>query len=207
MDDLDKIYRETPPENIPWNITEPPQMLVEMVELGTIRPCRAIDLGCGLGNYSIWLAQQGFEMTGVDISSSAIAKAEKNASDRGVKVDFIAADLTAGTGMAGGFAFAFDWEVLHHIYPASRIMYIENVRRLLNPGGKYLSVCFSEKDPFFGGSGKYRTTPIGTRLYFSSEEEMKKLFCRSFRILELGTRAIHGRQGDHLCITGFMEKI
>jgi hypothetical protein len=43
-----------------------------------------------------------------------------------------------------------------------RKKYIENVYRIINPGGKYLSVCFSEKDLQFGGSGKYRETPLGT---------------------------------------------
>lgn len=205
MDDLDKIYRETPPGNIPWNITQRPQMLADMVTQGTISPCKAIDLGCGLGNYSIWLAQQGFAMTGVDVSPTAVKMAVELASESGVKVNFVPADLTTEIKLTGGFDFAFDWEVLHHIYPDKRALYIKNVHQMLNPGGKYLSVCFSEQDPFFGGSGKYRTTPIGTHLYFSSEEEMRELFGRYFEIIELATKAIPGKNGEHLCIVGFME--
>ncbi len=52
------------------------------------------------------------------------------------------------------FDFAYDWELLHHIFPEVRETYIHNVHRLLNPEGRYLSVCFSEKSPEFGGTGK-----------------------------------------------------
>jgi hypothetical protein len=52
-------------------------------------------------------------------------------------------------------------------------------------GGKYLSVCFSERNHHFGGTGKYRETPIGTILYFSSEEELKELFSAYFKIIEV----------------------
>ena len=69
----------------------------------------------------------------------------------------------------GAWDFAYDWGMLHHILPEQRHKYIEGVYRILNPKGKYLSVCFSEKDAGFGGSGKYRKTRLGTVLYFSSE--------------------------------------
>ena len=49
----------------PWEIG-PRQELVELVEKGNLTPCRAIDLGCGTGANAIFLAQQGFDTTGVD---------------------------------------------------------------------------------------------------------------------------------------------
>ena len=60
-----------------------------------------------------------------------------------------------------------------------------NVNALLNSGSYYLSICFSEKDPQFGGEGKFRKTSIGTELYFSSEEELRVLFEPYFAIEEL----------------------
>lgn len=80
------------------------------------------------------------------------------------------------------------------------------MNKLLNSGGHYLSVCFSEKDPLFGGSGKYRETPLGTVLYFSSEEELKELFSRFFRIIELKTIEIEGKFAPHLANYAFMVK-
>ncbi|NIP43326.1 MAG: methyltransferase domain-containing protein, partial [candidate division Zixibacteria bacterium] len=69
---MEHIYRNLDEADIPWNRTHPPDMLVEMVEGGAVRPCRALDIGCGTGNYSLYLAGRGFEVTGVDLSAGAI---------------------------------------------------------------------------------------------------------------------------------------
>ena len=78
--------------------------------------------------------------------------------------------------------------------------------RLLVPGGKYLSVCFSEKDAVVGGTGKTRRTPLGTMLYFSSEDELRALFAPDFDVTILKTVLIEGRQEPHLMNFAFMEK-
>ena len=77
--------------------------------------------------------------------------------------------------------------------------------KILNPKAKYLSVSFSEKDPCFGGQGKYRETPLGTVLYFSSEEELKNLFESYFKIIELKTIEIRGKPVPHIANYVFME--
>jgi hypothetical protein len=66
-----------------------------------------------------------------------------------------------------------DFSPLPDSYPEQRETYVANVHRLLNQGGKYLSVCFSEHDPQFGGVGKYRKTALGTVLYYSSRMSCK----------------------------------
>jgi SAM-dependent methyltransferase len=108
--------------------------------------------------------------------------------------------------VGGTFDFAYDWELLHHIFPEQRRKYVENVAGLLNPKGHYLSVCFSERDPQFGGSGKYRETPLGTVLYFSSEVELRDLFEPFFHINELKTIQVSGKIAPHLAIYAFMQK-
>ncbi len=76
-DDIDAIYRSVPPERIPWNIETPPDALVRLGGGGTVRPCRAIDLGCGAGHYAIWLASPGFTVTGADKSPAAVRMAQQ----------------------------------------------------------------------------------------------------------------------------------
>jgi SAM-dependent methyltransferase len=206
--EMEDIYRTTPPEKIPWNIETPPETLVRLVESGRVLPCRTVDFGCGAGNYAVWLATQGFDVTGIDISPSAIALARKTAERQGVSCTFIIADVLGDLREVQGlFDFAFDWELLHHIFPEDRSRYVANVARLLAPCGKYLSVCFHEDDPQFGGSGKYRTTGIGTVLYFSSEEELRDLFSPYFRILELRAIMVSGKWGDHVANYAFMERL
>ena len=205
--EIDKIYRNMPLEEIPWNIETPPDALVELVESGKVKPCKTIDFGCGAGNYAIYLASIGFDVTGIDISPSAIKTAKENAKKKRVKCNFLVADVLGDLDeVKQTFDFAYDWELLHHTYPEKRKKYVENVYRILNPGGNYLSVCFSEKDPQFGGSGKYRETPLGTILYFSSEDESRDLFEPYFNIKELKTIEISGKFAPHLANYAFMEK-
>lgn len=205
--DTEDVYRTVPVSRIPWNREDPPGVLVALVETGTIVPCRCIDLGCGTGNYSVYLSLQGFTVTGMDISPSAISIARENARQKGVRCDFFTGDVRAAPqALYGSFDFAFDWEVLHHVYPNKRKRYVENVFALLRPGGTYLSVCFSDHDPQFGGSGKYRTTPLGTRLYFSSEQELDRLFSSFFRICELKTITIGGQTSPHLAVYALMKR-
>ena len=204
---MDNIYRNIPPEEIPWNIETPPDILVQLVESGEVKPCRTIDFGCGAGNYAIYLAGKGFDATGVDLSPTAIKMANENAQKKGVSCHFLVADVLGDLNeLTETFDFAYDWEMLHHIFPDKRGKYIENVYRKLHPGSKYLSVCISEMDPQFGGSGKYRETRLGTTLYFSNEVELSALFEPYFNIKELKTIEISGKTGSHLVNYAFMER-
>ncbi len=204
--DIDKIYRELPLEEIPWNVADPPEAIVELVRSGRVRPCMTVDLGCGAGNQAVYLAGAGFTVTGIDSSPKAIEIARENALKKKVSCDFIVADVLGDLHeVRQKFDFAYDWELLHHICPDQRDAYIANVCRLLNPGGKYLSVCFSELDTGFAGCGKYRKTSLGTILYFSSEDELRKLFEKSFAILELKTIEISGKGVSHPANYVFME--
>jgi SAM-dependent methyltransferase len=61
-----------------------------------LTPGRALDLGCGEGGDSLWLAQQGWDVTGVDISATAIERARTAAMAAGIpaeRLHLVAADL------------------------------------------------------------------------------------------------------------------
>lgn len=204
--EIDEIYRTVPPEKIPWNTETPPAVLVRLVKSGRIRPCRAADLGCGIGNYAVWLAGLGFDVTGIDTSPAAIELARNNAAEKDVRCTFVVADLLGDLrAIRGTFDFAYDYELLHHLLPEERAVYIQNVHRLTNPHAVYLSVCFSEDDPQFGGRGKTRTTPVGTILYFSSEDEIRNLVSPYFSIRELKTIDVPAKSGGThraICMLG-----
>jgi len=205
--ETDEVYRTVPLDKIPWNIETPPQALVDLVDSGCVKPCRAVDLGCGAGNYAIYLAGRGFDVTGIDISPRAIEIARDNARKKGVKCRFIIADILGDLhNIREMFDFAYDWEMLHHIFPDDRFRYVRNVHGLLNLGAKYLSVCFNEEDSSFGGVGKVRGTQLGTILYFSSLEELKVLYEPYFRIIDAKVIVIEGKNVEHMVNYIFMEK-
>ena len=205
---MDGIYGGMPLDEIPWNRENPPDILVDLVETGRIAPCDAVDLGCGAGNNAVWLASRGFRVTGLELSPRAVELAEERANKHGVDCRFIAADLTTElSALDASFDFAYDWEVLHHVFPEDRERYVANAHRMLRAGGRYLSLCFSEDDSFgSGGDGKYRTTPLGTTLYFSSEAELRELFEMQFRVEELRTVEVPGKHGPHLAVMASMVK-
>jgi SAM-dependent methyltransferase len=203
---MEKIYRDIPPDKIPWNMSAPPEVLVTAVTANITKACKVIELGCGAGNYVIHFSRMGYDCTGVDISENAIRLAESSASAAGAGCGFIVADVTGELPeWDSTFDFAYDWELLHHVFPEYREKYVNNVHRLLRDDGRYLSVCFSEESPQFGGSGKYRKTPLGTVLYFSSEREMELLFKKWFVIRDLKTIDIRGKNAVHKAIYAYME--
>ena len=110
------------------------QHLVGLVERGRIPPCRAIDLGCGTGRNALFLAQNGFEVTGVDFAASAIAKAKQKADAAGLKAEFVVDDLTNLQNVTGPFDFLVDAGVLDVLHPISRDLYVQNVLTLTHPG-------------------------------------------------------------------------
>ena len=90
-----------PLDRIPWARENVPKALVSLVESGKVRPCRAVDLGCGAGVYAIWFAQKGFDVTGVDISPTAIGIAREKAAKAGVSCRFVIADPPGIPGRSG----------------------------------------------------------------------------------------------------------
>jgi SAM-dependent methyltransferase len=70
---------------------EPNRFLVAEVE--ALEPGRALDLACGAGRNSVWLAGRGWTVTGADFSDVALENARGLAAERGVEVEWVQADL------------------------------------------------------------------------------------------------------------------
>ena len=205
---MDRIYSEFSPDEIPWHMATPPPALVELVESRRVTPCRAVDLGCGAGNHAVWLALQGFDVTGLELSAAAVARAQELARAKGAACRFAIVDLLEPlTAFDGCFEFAYDWLVLHHVFPADRPRYAANVHRMLGHGGLYLSVCFSEDDRGIAGEGKCRQPQLGTQLYLSSEREIRVLFEPLFEVLELATVDVEGTRSPHRAVRALMRKL
>lgn len=126
---------------MPWDMG-PRLELVELVESGRIRPCRTIDLGCGTGSNAIFLAQHGFEVTGLDYAASAIEKARVKAEAAGVTVHFVVDDLTDLRHINGTFDFLVDYGTLDDLSHRDRDLYVRNMLPLTHSGSRYLLWCF-----------------------------------------------------------------
>jgi SAM-dependent methyltransferase len=96
-EDWDRRYAEV--ENL-WAV-RPNRFLVAETE--ELEAGRALDLACGEGQNAIWLASRGWDVTGVDFSEVAIAKARSRAEREGIRVDFLCADLRTYEPEPGAF--------------------------------------------------------------------------------------------------------
>jgi 2-polyprenyl-3-methyl-5-hydroxy-6-metoxy-1,4-benzoquinol methylase len=60
---------------LPWDTGEPEPLLVEFVTSGRIRAARTLEIGAGTGTNSLWLAERGFEVLGIDVAPLAVERA------------------------------------------------------------------------------------------------------------------------------------
>jgi SAM-dependent methyltransferase len=126
---------------IPYDIG-PREELVSLVESGRVKPCRAIDLGSGTASNVIYLAQHGFDVTGVDFSPAAIEMGRVRAREAGVEVAFIEDDLTYLQHVNDTFDLLVDYGTLDDLRPPQRDLYMKNVLPLTHRGSLFLLYCF-----------------------------------------------------------------
>ena len=170
----------------PWE-GGPRSELVSLVESGRLNPSstlRAIDLGCGSGANSVFLAEHGFDVTGVDFSPVALGKARALAKERGVSATFVEGDLTATSipGISEQFDLLVDYGTLDDFKGARRDAVAATFRRLAAPGSTFLLWCFCAEPselPLIRFDGPSRFSGA------LSEKEIARLFSSDFSIERL----------------------
>ena len=142
----------------PWDIGKPDVNLVQMVTALPIRPCKALELGCGTGDNAIWLAQQGFDVVGVDASGIAIGKAREKAAAADISCSFVLLDILKGRVEGAPFGFAFDRGCFHALPSGEdRAKFAEQVHRHLSDGGLWLSLVGNADEQRVGPGPPQRT--------------------------------------------------
>ncbi len=141
------MYRLIPADKI-FGSDSKIEQFVEMAIDGRIEPCKAITLGCGVGRETIYLAKKGFDVTGLDFSSTAITRARRRAKAEGVEVQFIVDDLTDLRHVTGTYDLVMDFGALNDLSQNARDLYMQNVLPLTKPGGAYVMFSFHRMLPF-----------------------------------------------------------
>ena len=170
------IYQISKPR---WDTGSVPAQVAQLAShQGKTR--NVIDLGCGTGTHSIYLAQQGFSVIGVDISPTAIMRAQKKASQAGVKPKFIVHDVTRLDFLKGPFEIALDVGCFHGMNAAAQQRYSLELTQLMQPGNTLL---IWGMDP----------RPLG--LVSLTPDEVEKAFMPGFRLERVEADQINQRQG------------
>lgn len=107
-------------------------------EVADLPPGRALDIACGEGRNSVWLAERGWDVTGVDFSDVGLGKARRLAEERGVEVAWVDADLVEHHPDEQAYDLV---AVLYlHVPPKQRRMVLGRAAGAVAPGGVLLIV-------------------------------------------------------------------
>jgi SAM-dependent methyltransferase len=133
---------------MPWAHQNPDFNLVDMVKDFPIKPCKALELGCGTGTDAIWLAKSGFDISAVDVSEVAIDLARENAQKASVDCHFYTLDFCEDKPDRPPYDFVFDRGYFHSYKTINeRKKIAARIADLLSPGGLWLTLMGSCDSP------------------------------------------------------------
>ena len=119
-----------------WHHRESPRLLREVV--ATMHGSgRALDIGCGTGEDSIFLAQQGLSVTALDFVPRALDFARAHAEEYGVRIEFIRADILEYE-LEGSYDLILDSGCLHTIDERNRPRYKRSIISSMHRQSNYL---------------------------------------------------------------------
>ena len=169
----DAVYRSNKVEELPWYTPGLDRDIAGAIKKLGLKTGRVLDVGSGPGTQAIGMARLGFDVTGLDIASTAVAKARARARSEGVKAKFVVGDVIETRLRPAQFDLINDRGVFHTIDPGRRQAFVHAIRRLLKDNGVYLMKCFSTKTP--GDWGPHRFTMGQVRDYFGGDFDIKSM--------------------------------
>jgi SAM-dependent methyltransferase len=160
-------------EDLPWYEPDPPALLVKALDA---RPDlgRALDIGCGTGAYTLYMAARGHATTGIDFMPRAIDLLRKRAQETGTDITAVQADIKTWSA-AQPFDVVLDVGCLHSLSAAERQIYRQQLLRWLAPGGDFILI-------HLGRRGWWDVWPLGpNRVYHS---QITELFAPELQLYE-----------------------
>lgn len=155
---------------------------------------RVLEVGCGNGKTLAALARAGNSVVGVDFSTPALRTCPQ-----GERIELVRGNVLRMPMASRSFDVAVLFHVLEHFLEGDRARVVEEVRRVLRPGGHALVRVFSTSDMRYGkGTEVEKDTFVrgtGIRYHYFREEELHELF-QGFRTVTLTEVRSNKRYGN-----------
>jgi SAM-dependent methyltransferase len=158
----DASYHDGP---APWDTGQPQPALVRLASEGGFAGA-VLDAGCGTGENALHLASLGLPVLGVDVAETALAIARAKAADRGIEVEFAAADALQLELLGRRFGTVLDCGLFHTFDGDERPGYVASLASVTEHDGALYVLCFSDDGLDMG-------------LHPVSQEELRTAFSRS----------------------------
>lgn len=143
--DWDRRYIDN---NLPWDSGKADIHLRRFIEGSKIAPCKVLEVGCGTGTNSIWLAKLGFEVVGLDLSPTAIKRAQVKANEANISCQWLMADIMKDSVPGRPFGLIFDRGCFHVFSETEeQTKFARRVAELLGEEGVWLSLIGSTDGP------------------------------------------------------------
>lgn len=131
-------------QDLPWAHDEPTLFLAEICQRRG--PGRALDIGCGAGTDSVYLAQRGWDVTALDFMPKALEFTEGRAKDAGVSVTPVEADITEWV-VPQQYDLVLDHGLLHNMDPVRYPAYRERIMAALADDGDFVLLHWHPRFP------------------------------------------------------------
>ncbi len=162
--------------------TEPTS--VAPVIAGTLRDARlrtVLEAGCGSGRDALYYARHGFQVTALDVSDQALARAEERANREGLSLTFVAADLLTADLPLGSFDAAVAIHLIHLQPEPVRTAMVNRLWQLTCDGGLVAMANYSVEETGFRTWQAHtepntRVDPKGKHVHFFDEVDIRRLF-------------------------------
>jgi SAM-dependent methyltransferase len=146
----DASYHDGP---APWDIGQPQPAVVRLASEGGFAGA-VLDAGCGTGENALHIAAlrvpAGLSVLGVDVAETALAIARKKVKDRGIKVEFAAADAFKLDRLERKFRTVLDCGLFHTFDRDERTRYAASLASVTEHGATLYVLCFSDDGPDTG---------------------------------------------------------
>jgi len=130
-----------------------------------------LDLGCGLGRHSVYMAQKGFEVTAVDLSDLGLSHLNEWAAKENLNIKTTPCNMLNLPFEDSSFDCIMAYNVIYHTDTPGFIKALHEIERVLRPGGELFITLISKSTPAFQTSPECRRIDENTVLLDEDETE------------------------------------